>query len=119
MRLAVLVALVLGLAASASAATAERTARAGVLKGVVTRGPVCSREHPCSALAGVKIVFVRNGHTVARTTTSAVGTYKIRLRAARYGIRLPGHSRWAPAYARVRAGQITRVNIAIGPMATP
>lgn len=64
-------------------------------------------------MPGVKIVFLRLGNPVARTTTGADGRYRIRLRAGGYGIKLPGRTQWKPSHARVLRGQTTRVNIAI------
>jgi hypothetical protein len=92
-------------------------ARTGVLHGVVTRGPSCSPESasPCGEpVAGVTIVFLRHGHSVAQTTSAADGTYRIRLRGGmRYGITVRGHDRATPGTVRVRRGRVTRVDIAI------
>jgi hypothetical protein len=111
-----LVALVVALAVPVYAdATVSRT---GVLHGVVTRGPACppGGAIPCgSPVAGVTIVFVRNGHAVAHTTSAADGTYRIRLRGGmRYGITVRGHIHSTPGMARVRRGHVTRVDISIG-----
>jgi hypothetical protein len=92
--------------------------RTGVLHGVVTRGPACppGSAIPCgSPAAGVTIVFVRNGHPVAHTTSAADGTYRIRLRGGmRYGITARGYTHSTPDMIRVRRGHVTRVDIAIG-----
>jgi hypothetical protein len=115
MRLFALLALLLALAGSASASTAAGIGHSGVLKGIVTRGPACSKTqlHPCSApIPGVEIVFLRHGNPVARTTTDASGTYQMRLHAGRYGIQLPGRERSLPTHVRVRRTLVTRVNIA-------
>ncbi|HEX4521845.1 MAG TPA: hypothetical protein VH063_19985 [Gaiellaceae bacterium] len=113
MRLAAFVALALAFVAPAVAGTAGSS---GVLRGVVTRGPTCSkgRPRPCAPMPDVKLVFLRNGSPVARTTSGDLGTYRIRLSAGTYGIRLPGRRNWLPARARVRRGQVTRVDIAVG-----
>jgi len=114
-KLVVLAALLLVLVVPVAGA-ASRTSQRGVLYGVVTRGPACSKGelHPCVApLPGVTIVFLRHGHAVAQTTTGGDGTYQIRLHTGRYGIRVPGHKRWAPVRVRVWRGQVTRTNIEI------
>jgi hypothetical protein len=114
-KLVVLAALLLVLAVPVAGA-AGRSSQRGVLYGVVTRGPACSKGelHPCLApLSGVTIVFLRHGHAVAQATTGGDGTYQIRLHTGRYGIRVPGHKRWAPARVRVWTGQVTRANIAV------
>lgn len=115
-RLLAVVALVVVFAASASAGAASRSSRTGVLHGTVTHGPACSpgQLHPCSEpIPGVEIVFRHGSRLVAHTTTTADGTYRIRLHAGRYGIHLPGHSHSQPTHARVFSGQVTRLNIAI------
>lgn len=114
MRFAALIGLTLAFAVAANAGTTHSRAT-GVLLGTVTRSPACGREHPCTALPDVKIVFLRHGRPVAQTTTDDAGSYRIRLRAGRYGIRLPGSSRWLPSRVRVLRGQTMRVNIAIKP----
>jgi hypothetical protein len=83
---------------------------------VVTRGPACSpgTPQPCTEpIPGVKIVFLRHGQPAGQTTTTDAGTYRIRLQAGLYGIRLPGRDQWQPTQARVQRGQTTRINIAI------
>jgi hypothetical protein len=114
MRVIALVAVVFVLAVPAYAGTA--VARTGVLHGVVTRGLACSsgRESPCGEpVPGVTIVFLRHGHSVAKTTSAADGTYRIRLRGMRYGIRVRGHAHSTPGTVRVWRGRVTRVDIAI------
>jgi len=91
--------------------------RTGVLHGVVTRGPACSpgNTSPCGEpVAGVTILFLRHGHSVAHTTSAADGTYRIRLRGGMsYGITVHGHDHSTPDTVRVRRGRVTRVDIAI------
>jgi hypothetical protein len=62
---------------------------------------------------GARIVFLRNGRPVAHTTTRANGTYRIRLAAGRYAIRVRSGRRWTPTHVRVRRGRTTRLDIAI------
>jgi hypothetical protein len=99
-----------------SAASAGRSST-GVLRGTVTRGPitpVCSDTHACSVPAArVRIAFLRNGHTVGRTTTRADGSYRVGLPAGRCVIRLRDRRHWSPTRVLVRGGRITRVDIAI------
>ena len=82
--LAVLGALALG-CSSAGGGTA-----AGGLKGRVMRGPttpVCRVGVPCEEPArGVKLVFVRSGKVIGRTTTSQKGYYRIALRSGPYSV---------------------------------
>ena len=116
MRLLAFVAVMLVLAAPASAGAASRLNHRGVLRGVVTRGPACSpgQPGPCGdPIAGVTIRFLHHGNAVAQTTTAADGTYRIRLHAGNYGIQLPGRNQWRPTQARVLRGRVTRNNIAI------
>jgi len=49
----------------------------------------------------------------ARTRTRADGTYRIRLAAGRYTIRVGGGRRWSPPAALVRRGRTARVDISI------
>ena len=115
MRRVALVALVFALAVPAYAAAAG-AARTGMLRGVVIRGPACSpgRASPCGEpVAGITIVFLRHGHSVAQTTSAADGTYRIRLPGARYRITVRGHDHSAPATVRVRRGHVMRVDISI------
>jgi len=91
--------------------------RTGVLHGLVTRGPACSpgSASPCGEpVAGVTIVFLGHGHSVAHTTSAADGTYRIRLRGGmRYGITVRDHDHSTPGTVRVRRGRVTQVDIAI------
>lgn len=116
MRHVAVVALLFALAAPAGAVAASRQSQTGVIQGIVTRGPSCSKQqlHPCSPpLPDVRIVFLRQGHVVAETSTNADGTYRIRLHAGLYAIRLPGRDRWQPTRVDVLGGRVTRVDIAI------
>ena len=117
MRHVAVVALFLALAAPASASTANQASQTGVVQGIVTRGPSCSKQelHPCSPpLSGVRIVFLRQGHAVAATSTNADGTYRLRLRAGLYAIQLPGRDHWQPTRVDVMGGRITRLDIVVG-----
>jgi hypothetical protein len=98
------------------AGAAIQSSRTGVLHGVVTRGPACSpgSSQPCTdPIPGIKIVFLRHGYPVGRTTTTDAGTYRIRLQAGRYGIQLPGRNQWQPTQVRVLRGRTASLNIAI------
>jgi hypothetical protein len=65
------------------------TATSG-LKGRVMRGPtmpVCRVGVPCEEPArGVKLVFVRSGKVIGRTTTTQRGYYRIALRSGPYSV---------------------------------
>jgi hypothetical protein len=81
MRVMVLVSSVaLALAAGAQATTAR-----GTLAGVVRRGPVvpvCVAGQACDEPASnVRLLFVRNGAVVGRTTTNLYGRYRLSLPA--------------------------------------
>ena len=117
MRHVAVVALFLAVAAPAGASTASRTSQTGVVQGLVTRGPGCSKQqlHPClSPLPGVRIVFLRRGRAVGETSTNADGGYRIRLSVGLYAIRLPGRDRWQPTRVDVLGGRVMRLDIAIG-----
>ena len=76
--------------------------------------PVCAEAEPCYLPAArTAIAFLRNGRVAARTRTRADGTYRIRLAAGRYTIRVGGGRRWSPPAALVRRGRTARVDISI------
>jgi hypothetical protein len=112
-----LLTLTLLLAAPAAAVGRGGGRETGALRGVVTRGPVaptCSPTTSCREPANdVTLVFLRDGRAVARTTTGGGGGYRLVLAAGRYGIRVPGAWRWAPTRVLVRAGRVSRLDIAI------
>jgi len=112
-----LLALALLLAAPAAAAGGQGGRKTGVLRGIVTRGPVaplCTPALACREPArDVTLVFLRDERAVARTTTGAGGVYRVVLAAGRYRIRVPGAWRWAPTRALVRAGHGSRLDVAI------
>ena len=111
MKLIGVMAVVLALGTPAAAGTAGRT---GVLHGVVSKSPACSRPQPCVPVPHARIVFLRHGHPVAHTTSSDFGSYRIRLTAGRYGIRVSGYNGTQPAQVRVRRAQVKRVDISVG-----
>jgi Carboxypeptidase regulatory-like domain len=114
-RLLALIAL-LAFAVPTVAGATGRSRHTGVLHGVVTRGPACTPgiPQPCTdPIPDVKIVFLRQSQPVGQTTTTDAGTYRIRLQAGRYGIRLPGRDQWQPTQVRVLRGRTARLNIAI------
>ena len=109
--LAVLVA-----AVACGAATGNAQELRTGLHGLVTKGPlspVCSDETPCEGPApDLRLVFSRNGGVVARTTTRADGTYRIRLRPGTYAVRVgqPRRTATEPARATVPRSGFRRVN---------
>ena len=105
----------IGLVALALALPAGAATSSGVLRGVVTRGPVtpvCRVGTPCDAPAKRTLIrFTRNG--VARSvTTGTDGRYAIRLPAGTWTIAIPGgRFGYRPKAALVRAGAVRTVNI--------
>ena len=83
--LAVLATLALG-CGSAGGGTAT-----GGLKGRVMRGPtmpVCRVGVPCEAPArGQKLMFIRSGKVIGRTTTDQKGYYRVALKSGPYAVR--------------------------------
>jgi hypothetical protein len=67
------------------------------LFGTVTRSPtmpVCVAGQPCSKpAAGVTLTFMRRGTAVKSVVTSQTGTYRVRLPAGIYVVRLTTRSR--------------------------
>jgi len=61
----------------------------------------------------VTLVFLRRGRPVARARSGAGGAYRVVLAAGRYAIRVRGWRRFAPTHALVRAGRVSRLDIAI------
>jgi hypothetical protein len=114
-----------GLAAAASVlivptGTAGGGALSSGLQGVVMRGPVtpvCMVGVPCSRpAAGLVLAFRRGGNNRANVTTAKNGTYRVRLAAGTYGVRVthPSTTRpIKPASVTVDAGRIKRVNFYI------
>jgi hypothetical protein len=105
--------------AVAAVATAPAATQSGI-RGVVIKGPitpVCRAGTPCSApAAGVVLLVVRNGATVARATTARDGSFRVVLPPGSYLIRLtkasvPGGM--APRAVRVRAGRFELVKLMI------
>jgi hypothetical protein len=118
MRVAVLVSIV----ALALAAGAQATTSLGTLAGVVRRGPVvpvCVAGRSCDEPASnVRLLFVRNGAVVGRTTTNLYGRYRLRLPAGSYSVRravtaAPLDPKLDPNRARVYAGRVTHIDFAI------
>ena len=87
------------------------------LYGTVTRGPitpVCVAEEPCSApMPDAMIVFSRAGHEVARTRTTANGTYRVRLAPGVYSVRVLHARPTDPGIARVPPGHFRHVDFSI------
>ncbi len=92
------------------------TVKSGLF-GKVTRGPitpVCIAEVPCSApVPGAMIVFSRAGHEVARTRTSAKGTYRLTLTPGTYSVRVLQARPVDPGVARVQRGQFRHTDFSI------
>jgi hypothetical protein len=102
-------------------AGAQATLARGTLTGVVMRGPVtpvCAIEQPCSEPAkNVTLLFSRNEQVVGRVATDDQGRYRLRLRAGRYSVRLPGSSalgrKLEPNRVRVVAARRTNIDFFI------
>lgn len=101
--------------AGAASASAPRSGLHGyVEKGPIT--PVCRAAEPCTGpAAGVVLTFARAGATKVRVRASAVGFYRIRLRAGYYAVtsgadfdKIP----W-PAKVKVRLGHDDRLDFFI------
>jgi hypothetical protein len=114
-----IVASTVGVASVATASVAGRTARSG-LYGTVRRGPtmpVCRQGQPCDAPAKVTLVFSRDGAEVARTRSSAKGSYRLALGPGLYSVRTTGATRIGrglrPARVRVRPGRFDRIDFFI------
>jgi len=75
----------------AALAVAFPAAPSSGLYGVARRGPtkpVCEIGTPCTApVAGLKLLFVRDGVLVGSVTTSAGGRYRVSLRPGAYVVR--------------------------------
>lgn len=113
MRVAIGASLAVLVACGAASGSAQRPTG---LHGLVTKGPlspVCGAETPCEGPApDLRLVFSRNGTVVARTTTRADGTYRIRLRPGVYTVRVaePRRTATQPATARVPRHGFRRIN---------
>ena len=102
----------------AGGATAAKTSG---LRGIVMRGPVmpvCMVGKPCDEpAANVKLVFLRNGKTVAIVRTGRDGRYRVALAPGAYRVRAPGRpgigSGIEPQTVRVPRGRCARVNFSI------
>lgn len=80
--------------------------------------PVCMVGKPCDEpAANVKLVFLRNGKTVASVRTGRDGRYKVALASGVYRVRAPGRpaigSGIEPQTVRVPRGRCARVNFSI------
>ena len=98
---------------------ASAMAKPSGLYGQVRRGPiapVCTAEQPCDEPAvGVTLVFSRAGRELARTTTRADGTYRVRLAPGLYGVSRARRTARPvePVTARVPIGGYARVDFSI------
>lgn len=115
MRVAVVVLAVLALT-STLAGTAV-PGRVSGLRGIVMRGPtkpVCHKNESCEEPAGGLVLqFTRAGLVKAEVKTSRTGTYSVRLRPGRYGVRTAQRRPWTdltPRVARVPRARIARVD---------
>jgi hypothetical protein len=102
-----------------SVATASPSRTSG-LRGLVTlypARPVCIEDQPCSKpAANAVLVFRRDGRAVARISTGADGTYRVKLRPGRYTVVAPAYragSGVTPRTVRVPKGRIARVDFEI------
>ena len=110
-RLVLLIALV-GLGVGPASASPSPTTG---LRGVVLahNRPICFDDRSCLAPArGVVLVFRRDGRTVARATSQAGGTYRVRLVRGRYSVSVANRptARITPESVRVVAGLVRRVD---------
>ncbi len=101
----------------AIAAPAASSSGKSGLRGVVMRGPtspVCRVDEPCEApAANVVLVFKRNGHVVARTTTGPKGEYRVGLKLGRYVVTTATRTigtGLTPRTVVVRRARFTRVD---------
>jgi hypothetical protein len=77
-----------------------------VLKGIVTIGPVtpvCRVGVPCDRPAAHVVLTFNSGGRAVRTTTSASGTYVVKLVPGSYTVRSSAGMRIAPERLTVRA----------------
>ena len=90
-------------------------AKLALVTGLVTLGPttpVCRAGVPCDRpAAGVTLTFTRTGHTGEATTTAA-GTFRIRLVPGIYAVRVDAGRAFTPHTIRVRA-PATKLSFAI------
>jgi hypothetical protein len=99
--------------------TACTEASASGLRGIVLtqRSPVCIEGRAClEPIAGITLVFHREGRAVARTTSRVGGAYRVRLPGGRYRVTI-AHSmriRVMPARVRVVRGVVRRLDFEIG-----
>jgi hypothetical protein len=100
----------------AGTGTATGGTRSAVLRGTVLVAPaepVCMPRIPCMRpAADVVLAFSRGGVVRARATTAADGTYRVRLAAGTYAVRVirpAGVRRLSPASVRLAAGELKRV----------
>jgi hypothetical protein len=114
MRRPLMVAALVAVAASSSAAATKSSG----LYGFVRRGPivpVCVAGQPCDGPAkSFPLVFWRNGKVAGRTTTSKTGAYRIRLAPGVYAVRSTATTSIGrpaePRTARVGIGRFRRVD---------
>ena len=90
------------------------------LFGTVMRGPtmpVCMVGQPCSEpAAGVQLTFLRDGVVSKSVVTTDKGTYRVKLAAGVYTVRVSPQSRiggMTPTTVTVRRGAPQRQNFAI------
>ena len=111
-RLVLLIALI-GLAVSAASA-AQPPAATGLRGSVFSQiRPICFDDRSCLAPVGdVVLVFRRDGRVVARATSQAGGTYRVRLATGRYSVSVANRptARITPESVRVVAGLVRRVD---------
>ncbi|MBA2294245.1 MAG: carboxypeptidase regulatory-like domain-containing protein [Actinobacteria bacterium] len=100
-----------------SALSAGTSPSAGSVHGVVTlmpARPVCIEGRPCGKpAAGVVLRFSRDGKIVGRATTSAAGSYRIRLAPGGYSVSIAPESPrrvLSPRLVRVASGRSIRAD---------
>jgi hypothetical protein len=86
------------------------------MRGPIT--PVCAAEQRCSEPAkNVTLLFARNGRVLGRSTTDAMGRYRVALPAGAYRVSRTVPPRIGrgiePDQVRVRAARYVRVDFSI------
>ena len=117
--LVILVAVAPALLVPTAAAVASTTPSG--LRGTVVLSParpVCNEDEPCTKPAGgYLLLFSRAGAVIARTTTRADGSYRVRLRPGIYAVRAPAAPRVGgglrPRLVRVFGERFARVDLSI------
>ena len=113
--LVALLAMVVAVGATTATATAPSGIRGNVIRGPLS--PVCREGTPCTGPAGgVVLIVLRGGQRIAKTTTTAAGTYRFVLPPGTYVVRTLRTSMAGslqPHTVRVRQARFTIANFEI------